>query len=276
MIVKDGDNYYYKKNSPINDFRKKIAWITDGTLSIVVVCTVMYFLLYVVSVFVGGPIMASIVLGAYYKTAILAFYEVYRLLTCGFLHINFVHFLMNMFSLINVGVLCERIFDKKKFYLILFASIIGGSCFIFAFEGNQLTVGISGGIYGLLGAIVVYMVKTKLIQNQQIAKNLFQTLLVNVLINLLPNVSFMGHLGGFITGVMISLALLSDKESAKHLYISTVLTIVLCISGGFMYKKGAPIYTETDKNYVQVMSTLKLGNRDKMMNQLVSYYGRIR
>lgn len=134
--------------------------------------------------------------------------EYWRLLTAGFLHIQVWHLLMNMYSLYNMGSL-ESWFGPAKFALILFGSVIGGNL-LSTFLGDEGTIslGISGGLYGLLAAYMVLLFKLGLLHDQAVMFSLLRTAIVNLLINLMPNVSRLGHAGGFLTGFAIAMLML--------------------------------------------------------------------
>lgn len=135
--------------------------------------------------------------------------EYWRLITAGFLHIQIWHFLMNMLSMYNLGGL-ERMFGPGLFAVILLASVIGGNALALFLEGTDTTVtlGLSGGLYGLLAAYMVLLFKLGLLGDPSIRFSLLRTLGINLLINLMPNVSRMGHAGGFLTGFAIAMFML--------------------------------------------------------------------
>ena len=134
--------------------------------------------------------------------------EYWRVLTAGFIHIRIPHLLMNMLSLYNIGSL-ERSFGSGLFGIILVLSIIGGNLLsTFLGDEDTITVGISGGLYGLLAAYMVLLFKLGLLQNSGVQAALLRTIFFNLLINLFPNVSRMGHAGGFLTGFVIAMVML--------------------------------------------------------------------
>ncbi|MBP3868129.1 MAG: rhomboid family intramembrane serine protease [Solobacterium sp.] len=134
--------------------------------------------------------------------------EYWRLLTAGFLHIQPLHLLMNMYALYSYGSL-ERAFGPALFGTILLLSIIGGNV-LSAFLGSEdaITLGISGGLYGLLAAYMVLLYKLGMLQQPGVQSSLLRVLIVNLVINLFPNVSRQGHAGGFLTGFAIAMLVL--------------------------------------------------------------------
>jgi membrane associated rhomboid family serine protease len=97
-------------------------------------------------------------------------YRVWTLLTSMFLHANFVHLFVNMFSLFFLGRVVEQIIGRKRyFWFYLVAGIAGALFFIggaylaqYIFHGDMLfgspmtaAVGASGALFGLLGLLAM-------------------------------------------------------------------------------------------------------------------------
>ncbi len=170
----------------------------------IAVCTVLFLLLNRSQ----DPVTAAVKYGAMMPMRVKRG-EYWRLLTAGFLHIQIWHFLMNMVALYNLGTL-EYVFGHGLFAGILLISIVGGNLLSFLLEKDdtRITLGISGGLYGLLAAYMVLLFKLGMLAEPSIRFSLLRMLGINLLINLLPNVSRMGHAGGFLTGFMIAMFML--------------------------------------------------------------------
>jgi rhomboid protease GluP len=134
--------------------------------------------------------------------------EYYRLLTSSFLHANFTHLFFNMYSLFNVGPIVASIFGEAGFLLIYLLSGISGSLFSYWFNPAP-SVGASGAIFGLVGALVSFSV----LNNQG---GLFAQLFLIVLVNavygfFVPMIDNWGHLGGFVMGCLVGAILILTK-----------------------------------------------------------------
>src|SRR5579871_2026620 len=105
----------------------------------------------------GTPSPTSDVLfraGAIYSGA-LARHEYWRLVASAFLHVSMVHILANMACLVWWGGPLEKRIGTTYFLLVYFASVIAGSLTgIFTSPGVYLSVGASGGVSGILGALL--------------------------------------------------------------------------------------------------------------------------
>lgn len=131
--------------------------------------------------------------------------EYWRLITSGFLHWSAMHLAVNMLSLYFVGPQLERLFGPSRYLAIYLISLLGGSGLVMALERNPtLTAGASGAIYGLMGALLVVVIKMKLSPTMVLAVIGF-----NLVLSIgLPNISLYGHLGGLIFGALAAAAVI--------------------------------------------------------------------
>ncbi len=86
----------------------------------------------------------------------------WTLVTYIFIHGDFFHFLFNMFFLVFFAPVLERKVGSSKFLLIFFlAGIFAGIVYCLT-SGNIPTVGASGALYGIFGALAVLMPRMKM------------------------------------------------------------------------------------------------------------------
>lgn len=143
--------------------------------------------------------------------------EIYRLITSTFLHGGIMHILFNMSALNIIGKEVEYIYGSKKYILIYILSALSGSLFSYLFNPKSVSVGASGAIFGLLGAMLVFGLKEKNKIGKQYVKNILETLVINVIIGItISNIDNYAHLGGLIIGAISALILFkSEKRSVK-------------------------------------------------------------
>ncbi|MEI6732051.1 MAG: rhomboid family intramembrane serine protease [archaeon] len=79
--------------------------------------------------------------------------EIWRYLTSIFLHGGLAHLFYNMFALILFGSILERTIGGKKFLIVYFVSGIIANIFAVFFYSSSL--GASGAIFGIIGALVI-------------------------------------------------------------------------------------------------------------------------
>ncbi len=134
--------------------------------------------------------------------------QYYRILSSGFLHVRPYHILMNLYALYNLGSSLEPFVGSFNFALILYLSIIGGgiAC-TYLSEQTTTTIGISGGVFGLLAAYAVILFRLGLFSDPSIVSNIGYVVIVNVFISMMPGVSWQGHLGGALVGLILSFIL---------------------------------------------------------------------
>ena len=219
---------------------------------------------------------ASILLGAYYKTFVVAGFEVWRFLTVGFVHISVFHLLINTMALMNLGTITEKIYGKVRFTTILVISIIIGSLFVYVGEGNSLTVGMSGGLYGLMGALFVNTFETGMIKQPNVRSQFIRILTVNVIISLMPGISLMGHLGGFVGGVLLGV-IFTRNDAWSMLRKNTIVAMAaLLIALGYLGINNtnfSPLYGATDQKVLEIADDLGLGfYADYMEERLIDFY----
>lgn len=133
--------------------------------------------------------------------------EYYRLFTSTFLHGDTFHLLFNMYSLYQIGPLVYQYFQAGRFGIIYLLSGIGGSLFSY-FLNSSPSVGASGSIFGLIGALVALAVNKG---DGSFLTQLIYIIVANFFIGFLPGsrIDNFGHLGGLVTGFMIAYIMLN-------------------------------------------------------------------
>ena len=165
-----------------------------------------------------GGIMPLSGWGCLVPIRILSYGEWWRLLATGFLHAGVMHIASNLYALYIIGPQVERLFRARRFIWIYFASLLGGSTLVTLFSPlNRPTVGASGAILGLMGALLVYLWQYRdLLSNaRNSVSRLASVVLLNLVIGLVPGVSLWGHLGGFLAGAMAAWAVLPQYGTAS-------------------------------------------------------------
>ena len=128
----------------------------------------------------------------------------WRLLTAAFLHYGPVHLAMNMLVLWWFGPTLEEALGSSRFLLLYVASGLAGSAGVLLLSPNSATVGASGAIYGLFGAILVLERQGTYI----FGGSVIPLLVINFAITFfIPGISIGGHVGGFVGGALAILLL---------------------------------------------------------------------
>lgn len=149
--------------------------------------------------------------GALMPILVVQYQQWWRLLTAGFLHADILHIAFNLYAFHSLGLLMERFFGLRRFLATYGLSLVGCSVLVTLFSPPQTpTVGASGAIMGVLGAMVVFFwrYRDRLLGGQSFLDQLIRMALINIGIGLLPGISWWGHLGGFLAGAASGLVLL--------------------------------------------------------------------
>ncbi|HWJ07788.1 MAG TPA: rhomboid family intramembrane serine protease [Nocardioides sp.] len=127
-----------------------------------------------------------------------AFWE---LLTSMFTHVQPLHLGFNMLALWFLGPQLEQVLGRARFLAVYFLAGLAGSVTVYWLSGEySATLGASGAIFGLMGALVVLALKVG--ANPQ---DLLLWIGINVVLTFtLPNVSWQGHFGGLAGGLVVT------------------------------------------------------------------------
>ncbi len=148
--------------------------------------------------------------GGLYKAAVVGkygVYELYRLVTSIFLHNGIFHLLFNMYALYILGPQLESFFGKFKFTLIYLISGIAGNLLSLLFiSNNTVSVGASGAIFGLMGALLYFGYHYRVYLGSVIRSQIIPIIILNLILGLLiSGVNNFAHIGGLVGGVLTAM-----------------------------------------------------------------------
>lgn len=146
--------------------------------------------------------------------------EPWRLVTAGFLHYGPVHVALNMLALWILGRDIEPVLGRARFLAVYLLSLLGGSAAVFLFQAPESgTAGASGAVWGVMGAVLVVVLRLRLP-----LQSVLGVILINVLISVVvPNISLLGHLGGFVVGAAATAALVyAPRERRTPLQVTAL------------------------------------------------------
>ena len=137
----------------------------------------------------------------------------WQVLSSGFTHVQLMHLGFNMLALYIIGPQLESVLGRARFLALYLTSLLAGSVVVL-WAANQYgaTVGASGAIYGLFAAlgVIVYKVGGDL-------RSIGGLLLINLVITFaVPNISWQGHLGGFVGGALITAVLVYAPKGSRR------------------------------------------------------------
>jgi membrane associated rhomboid family serine protease len=127
----------------------------------------------------------------------------WRLITAAFLHASVIHIGLNMYVLWIIGSPVEEYLGRARFLALYFVSGLAGSAGALVVTPLALTVGASGAIFGILGALLIIEWQT----TGRLAGNAMTWIVINLALSfVISNISIGGHVGGLIGGILVTLA----------------------------------------------------------------------
>jgi membrane associated rhomboid family serine protease len=178
----------------------------------------------------GGTIFNK---GYLFGPAITQAHQYWRIVTAGFLHDGLFHIFVNMLSLYFVGSVLEPAIGRVNFLSIYLASLLAGSFGALLFQPLSPTVGASGAIFGIFGALIV-VARARGIPIWQ--SGLGIVLVINLLFSVsFKGISIGGHLGGLVAG-LVGGALVVELGERRRL---PVLAVLGCMAIGVASVAGA-------------------------------------
>lgn len=149
----------------------------------------------------------------------------YRLLTSMFLHSGLLHLFFNMYALYIIGPQVESFFGKTKYLIIYLLSGISGSLLSVAFNVNTVSVGASGAIFGLFGALLYFGYNYRGYLGNVIKSQILPVVIINLIFGFISTgVDVAGHIGGLIGGIIVSSVLGSSDEKGID-----INRIIICL-----------------------------------------------
>ncbi len=147
----------------------------------------------------------------------------WQLVTGSFVHIQPWHIGMNMLALWTLGPLVERLLGRARYVaLYLLASAASGLVVYWLAGEYSITLGASGAIFGLLAAALVAGWKAGA------DLSVFRTtIILAVVISILPNVSWQGHLGGFLGGAAAAAVLVFAPRGERRTLVQVTGLVLL-------------------------------------------------
>lgn len=159
--------------------------------------------------------------GANSAWAVTREHEYWRLLTGTFLHGGLVHLAMNMLGLWGAGKLLNRLYGNEQFLLVYFAAALAGSAASLHFGAQTaVSVGASGAVFGVLGALLVAVRRNRELLPKALMKQIVTSegvFLVYALLNgfVRPGIDNAAHVGGLVAGAVMAWVLATVVDRSR-------------------------------------------------------------
>lgn len=165
----------------------------------------------------------------------------FRLITSIFLHGGIMHLLFNMYALYIIGPQIESFFGKTKYLLIYLGGGIIGNLLSMLFQANNVvSIGASGAIFGLLGALVYFGYHYRVYLGSVIKSQIIPLIILNLAIGfMIPGIDIFSHFGGLIGGFLVTKAVGVKYKSTKFdqingIIMTAILVAFLCYMNFFI------------------------------------------
>jgi membrane associated rhomboid family serine protease len=155
----------------------------------------------------------------------------WQILTSTFTHVEPLHIGFNMLALYFLGPMLENVLGRARFLaLYLVSGIAGSAAVILLASPHTQTLGASGSVFGLMGALAVIAIKVR---------GQVQTILMWIGLNLvltftISSISWQGHLGGLIGGALLGAAMAFAPRKRRALFQWIATGLVLLVSLGLI------------------------------------------
>jgi membrane associated rhomboid family serine protease len=167
----------------------------------------------------------------------------WRILTSNYVHIGIIHIGFNMWCLLNLGALAQRIFDRWTYLLIYTATGIAGSVASLWWHPTVVGAGASGAIFGLAGALIAALYLGKLPIPKQAIQSTMKSLLMfaayNLFFGLTQGIDNAAHIGGLVSGLALgaffSKHLTGPAEIRQQWRSSAFVLCIVLLSTGMYY-----------------------------------------
>lgn len=188
-------------------------------------------LIYVFSLF-NDSLLQNFAVNRFY---IVEMGQYYRLITGIFLHGSFLHLIFNMYALYIIGMQLESFLGKWKYLIVYLLSGLAGSM-LSVFFSNNFSVGASGAIFGLLGALLYFGYHYRVYLDSVVKSQIIPLILINLVIGFtVSGIDNWAHIGGLVGGLLATMAVGVKYKSSKFEMINgAIMYLIYIVAIGYM------------------------------------------
>jgi len=217
---------------PTVDFEAGMGWFPPVTSVLIAACIVVFG--FEIATGALQNLNRLIEMGAL-EAAQVAKGEVWRLLSCEFLHGGADHLIGNMLMLYILGLACEHGFGRSQFLFLYVAAAVGASAV--SLIDAKTSVGASGAIFGLAGALIALFRRQKhvlRVRDHRIGFVVGIWAIYTIAMGFInPHIDNMAHMGGFIIGMLLGSCLPSvlihDRDEFGRRFSTVMLLATACV-----------------------------------------------
>ena len=155
--------------------------------------------------------------------------DYYRLITAAFTHYEIFHFIFNMYALYVIGSQIESFLGKTKYIIIYLFSAITSSLLSLVFlSSNSYSLGASGAIFGLFGALLYFGYHYRVYLGNVIRSQVVPIIIFNLFLGfVLSGIDNAAHIGGLVGGLLMTITMgVKYKSTTSEKINGLILTII--------------------------------------------------
>jgi len=186
------------------DYKRVVREIAQYYFTVLFV--ILNIVIFLICTFTGNMLYNKY---AFYVDVIVTNQEYYRLLSAVFLHYDINHLLNNMILLFFMGRIVEKYIGHGVYFVVYMLSGIGGNIISGLWESKigqySISVGASGAVFGLTGALLILVIFHK----GRLEQIKWQGVIVMILLSVyngftVENINNAAHIGGLAVGIIIT------------------------------------------------------------------------
>jgi membrane associated rhomboid family serine protease/cytochrome c-type biogenesis protein CcmH/NrfG len=194
----------------------------------------------------------------------------WRLVTYMFLHGGAMHIFFNMWCLWDLGALCESLYGRWTYLAVYLITGVAAGVSSVAWNPLVLSVGASGAIFGLAGALIASFYLGEFSLPSIAIRGTLRSLLIFAAFNLFFGSLFSGidnaaHIGGLVSGLILG-ALIARVAPQHDVRRAGVLAVMALVVAGAVFGveqwRGAPFRA------ARAFESLPENGPDRMIAQL--------
>ena len=133
--------------------------------------------------------------------------QYWRFVTPIFLHVNLLHVALNMLNFFILGVFLERLLGHMRFLLIYLVTGVISAIASFYFAPQEISVGASGAIFGLVGAYSIFVLAhRRALRSGGIPALVWLVCIIGANLSVgffVADVDNFAHIGGLLSGFLL-------------------------------------------------------------------------
>jgi len=132
-----------------------------------------------------------------------------------------------MYALWILGPQLERVLDRPRFVALYVASLLGGAAGVMLLDPGSFTVGASGAVFGLFGAVAVVQRANGV---SIWASGIGQVLALNLLLTFaIPRISVGGHVGGLVAGAVVGYVYIALMRAGQKPWVGAAVATAFAV-----------------------------------------------